>query len=49
VEDTVWLAVRTFGSLIVMLAVVTARADNWPHFRGPRSDGMVDASGFPLE
>jgi outer membrane protein assembly factor BamB len=43
------LAVRAFPILIVMLTAGTAHAENWPQFRGPRSDGIVDALGFPLE
>ena len=37
------------GCLMVMLAAVATRADNWPQFRGPRSDGAVGAAGLSLE
>ncbi len=40
---------RTSHCLIVLLVAITARADNWPQFRGPRSDGAVGAAGAPCE
>lgn len=43
------LVARSAFCLIVMLAAITARADDWPQFRGPRSDGVVGAAGVPYE
>ena len=46
-EMTVHLALRAFVSMTVLPVAVIAHAENWPQFRGPRSDGMVDAAQFP--
>ena len=40
---------RTVPCLIVALAMASARADNWPQFRGPRSDGAVLSGSLPME
>ena len=41
-------AVRTVLGFLVILSVVTARAEYWSQFRGPSSDGQVGAPGFPI-
>ena len=42
------LALRVLLYLIAMFAPVAVHAQNWPQFRGLRSDGAVDAAGLPL-
>ncbi len=36
-------------SLLVTLAAVTARAEDWPQFRGPTGQGVSAERGLPLE
>ena len=45
----VHLSLRVLVSLTVSVVAVNAHAENWPQFRGPRSDGLFDAAEFPLE
>ena len=42
------LVARSSFCLIVMLAAITARADNWPQFRGPKGNGHISSSAIPL-
>jgi outer membrane protein assembly factor BamB len=37
-----------FSALSLLLVVGAAIAEDWPGWRGPRSDGTVTESGFPL-
>lgn len=42
---------RIFGFVFLTLATLnqTLVAENWPAFRGPRGDGITDATGVPVE
>jgi outer membrane protein assembly factor BamB len=33
----------------MLLAILSARADEWPRFRGTNGDGQSDATGIPIE
>jgi outer membrane protein assembly factor BamB len=37
-----------YATVILALAGATATAEDWPAWRGPRSDGTVTEKGFPL-
>jgi outer membrane protein assembly factor BamB len=40
---------RAFAPLLVLALSGLAAAEDWPGWRGPRSDGTVSDSGYPLE
>jgi outer membrane protein assembly factor BamB len=41
---------RSFLTLLLLvIAMATARADNWSRYRGPTADGMSTAAGLPIE
>lgn len=42
------MGVRTFAALALLLVAGAAAAEDWPGWRGPRSDGTVSDSGYPL-
>src|SRR5262245_11321400 len=37
------------ASAVVLCAINVAHAENWPGWRGPRGDGTVGESGFPMK
>lgn len=42
--------IRTLtGCLMVLLALTTVRADNWPQWRGPKIDGICTEKNLPTE
>jgi outer membrane protein assembly factor BamB len=47
-----WLSARRTAivlSLSLLAAAATAQADNWPQFRGPRSQGLSPETGLPVK
>ena len=36
-------------SAILLLQIITVRADNWPQFRGPHSLGISTETGLPVK
>jgi outer membrane protein assembly factor BamB len=48
-EHSMRIAVRTLPAFLIIFTAFAVHADHWPQFRGPRSDGLVRAAGFPLD
>lgn len=42
------MGVRAFGPAFLLVLASTAAAEDWPVWRGPRSDGTVRDAGYPL-
>lgn len=42
-------ALRAASLVLLLLAPVAARADDWPNWRGPGLDGVAAGTGYPVE
>src|SRR5262249_4326221 len=43
------MGVRSIAAALALAITGLAAAEDWPGWRGPRSDGTVSDSGYPLE